>query len=1440
MKKYTGLEIAIIGISCRTPLAENHNSFWDALIHGKESAIISESLKPNSQDRQNKIFKIQNNIKNKEYFDNHYFNYTEKEALLLSPQTRILHESVVEAIDDAGLSKSDMVKPIGLFVGMGEDYNWKLFTTIKKDEFPFEEFNFHYLSNHYYAPSLIAYKLGLIGPSISINTACASSLVTVDLASKSLLFGESNIALAGGIYVSSQLKKEHYAKEGHINSIDGHCRPFDINASGTIWGEGAGIVVLKRLQDAINDNDNIYAIIKGSAVNNDSNRRIGFTAPSVIGQKECISRALKISKVTPESICYIEAHGTGTKLGDPIEIAGLNQAFNIKEKNRIPIGSVKGNIGHLNTAAGIIGLIKTALILHNKEIPPSINYTEPNPEIPFSQGPFFVNNRVLKLIPQSDIPLRASVSSLGIGGTNSHIILEEAPEKELKDLNPSVDLLTLSAKTEQSLSKYINNVHNYILENESISLGDVSYTSRNSKSYHHIRKSFAYSDKNELLSKLKQYQSVVNCKLEQSNNKIVFMYSGQGSQFLKMGQDLYNNYEIFNTTMDYAFDLLFMLSGYDYKQVFMDSNHKLIEEITYYQPLIFCIQYSYSLLLKESGIIPSILIGYSLGEYTAACVSGVFSFEEGVKIIYERAKLMDTLPKGKMLTINTTETQLSELLGDNKHIYISGHNYLNNYVLSGLENDIDNFIAFLKEKKIAFIELESTKAFHSRLLSAIQDDFSKILNQYEMSSPTIPFVSCYSGKIIGSSSNLETNYWIDQMMNPVLYYKAINTVLSFVDNPKLLDIGPSNINYQITKKIKKDTDIYMLSKEGRENELFISTIGKLWEKGVSINWDYIFKKANKVSLPSYAFDKIAFLNEIDAESMTNSLVERRDYYCNMSEWVLEKDGIIKHVELQNDKKNMLVFSSDETMSVAICDILQKDEYYVVTQDNSIVCGENVMIVDDYSQSCLYDLLIRLKEKEFYVSDVLFIWDDKFNNVQDGLEFGYNKFFNFMRAYDNAFSSKALNVSLLANKLFKVFKKDELIPIKSTLISAIKIACKEFLYLSYNIIDLDIINNENIQSQLSNNITMSNSEIAIRNGITYRKRVKEVIWRKNRNDAVLTNQVILITGGYGGIGFEIAKYFAEQYHSNLIIIGKSEEDPSKRKKIESFGINVHYIKNDFEDKSVLEGNIKNAESEIGKIVGVIHTAGVGDFSGLIINRDLDDDEIIFRPKIYGSKYLVEILQNNDLHFFISTASRVISRPFAGQLGYTAANNYLESLMLNSGYVCLQLPAISDVGMAVKAYKNLTKKDKELFEKMSISSENVNKLIREIISNNISSESILITRNPLDEEDLIASMSSSKDNNNRIINRKTEYLAPSSDIEKDIISIYQNVLGISDISLNDNLYELGGDSLKGMSILNKIREKYNIDLPLKKFLESDNINEVTNVVETLAKQRVTIRI
>lgn len=884
-----GLEIAIIGTSCRFPGAQNPDEFWQNLKNGvesitwfSESDLKSEGVDPNLFNHPNYV-KANGILLDIEKFDADFFGFSPREAAIMDPQHRLFLECAWESLEQAGYNPKNHQESVGVFAGAGMNLYAGVGMTSyflhnlypNRDNLtPWDGFQIMIANGVEFLPTRISHLLNLKGPSVNVQTACSTSLVAVHLACQSLLNGECDMALAGAAAIHQPQKIGYLYQEGMILSTDGHCRAFDEKAQGTIGGNGVGVVVLKRLADAIADRDCIQAVIKGSAINNDGATKVSYTAPSVSGQASVIAMAQAVADISPETISYVEAHGTGTFLGDPIEIAALTQAFRRKteKKGFCAIGSVKTNIGHLDTAAGMAGLIKTVLALKYKEIPATINFENPNPQIDFYNSPFYVNTQ-LSAWKTNDLPRRAGVSSLGVGGTNAHIILEETPLIENNDnqVERSLHLLALSAKSEKALKELVQRYINFCTTEKEISLGDICFTANVGREHFNHRLAIVTDSTSELQKNLTEFIAGIaspvlfNGSVTSKQEKaIAFLFTGQGSQYINMGRELYETQPTFRRYLDQCADILRPylerpLLEVIYPQTTLD-NLSLLNETAYTQPALFAIEYALYRLWKSWGIEPKFVMGHSVGEYVAACVAEVFSLEYGLKLIAQRGRLMQALPaNGKMLVIFAGETQVNTILQlHSNNISIAAINGPENTIISGEKEAIELIKTDLENLGIKTQELKVSHAFHSHLMDSILADFEQIASEVTYYPPSIPLISNVTGELM-SSDIASSKYWTRHIRETVRFESSIKA-LEQLNCEIFLEIGPKpTLLYMGTSCLPGNTKTWLFSLRQTEScwRSMLLSLSHLYLQGVSVNWkgfdqDY---RRYRVILPTYPFQR---------------------------------------------------------------------------------------------------------------------------------------------------------------------------------------------------------------------------------------------------------------------------------------------------------------------------------------------------------------------------------------------------------------------------------------------------------------------------------------------------------------------------------------------------------------------------------------------------------
>lgn len=1012
----SGLEIAVIGMAGQFPGARNIQEFWQLLLEGKEglSSFTTEQLLeagiPQQRIDQDNYVKRKGVFDGCYNFDHQFFGYSAREASLMDPQLRKFHQLVYWSLDDAGYAnKTQTKKPqdskVGIFAGAGNNPFWLVPKLSSMAHNFAENYEISSLNGREFLATRAAYKLGLTGPAITLQTACSTSLVAVHYAAQSLLAGESDIALAGGVAIYSGVdrgladKSGYQYQEGMILSPNGTCRTFDESARGTVPADGMGMVTLKRLEDALNDGDHIYAVLKGSSVNNDGHDKAGYTAPSVGGQEQVIRQTLEVAEIEPQSIAYVEAHGTGTKLGDPIEIQALNRVYGEanRDTDNVRIGSVKTNIGHLDAAAGISGFIKAVLSVKNQTFLPSLHFNSWNPEIPHRAGPFQVQTQA----ETWDSPVRrAAISSFGIGGTNAHAVIENSPLTPQRGdpEKTGVELLLWSGKSSHSVNSYSDKLTEYLSLSSNpdnsaflpeVSFADIAYSLACRKSHFTYRRAVIAANKTEAIAVLQNSHALANRETDVSgkvyagqsveHNQLVFLFPGQGSQYPGMAKDLYQDIPAFKQHLEQCLTVLSEVTNeqgysdnrtFNYRDYLLNSSDtsEVFEtlETRFAQPLIFSVEYALGKTLLSWGLTPDYCIGHSLGEYTCACLSGMLSLPAAMALVLQRASLMNCAPTGSMLAVNSNVNELQAILPSN--VEIAAINSDNNVVVAGDSNAITSFKAALDERNIINKALATSHAFHSRSMECVLDDFQRAVEHTRFCAPELPWISTMTGEVFNKNNLPGATYWTQQIRQPV---KFADSIANFAKKKVLfLEVGPGKALSSFVRNNdsfapgRHNTAVLLesiKSQNSKNQKTEMASVNaeldlkaRLYVAGVDMPWKKFFADKAQTSdfqhkytpLPPYVFDEHDYRPD---SNEVNSLDSVADLGGEQ-----QQDGEVALVQQQWQEVSQL----NDAVGTSAGDQTQ------VAGENTPVTGEKIILLADNSEqyhSLKAELLTRGNE-----------------------------------------------------------------------------------------------------------------------------------------------------------------------------------------------------------------------------------------------------------------------------------------------------------------------------------------------------------------------------------------------------------------------------------------------------------------------------------------------
>ncbi|WP_330451541.1 MULTISPECIES: non-ribosomal peptide synthetase/type I polyketide synthase [unclassified Streptomyces] len=862
--------VAVVGMALRVPGAETLEQFWDNVRGGVESIrfFTDEELLAagvTAQDLADPAYvKAFGALEGVGDFDLRFFGFSPREAQMLDPQHRLFLECAWRALEHAGCPADPETTVTGVYAGVGESSY--LHHNLLANEGLVERigaFQSALGNDKDFMPTRVSYKLDLRGPSVSVQTGCSTSLVAVHLASQALINGECDVALAGGATVNALQQQGYRYEEGGVLSPDGHCRAFADDAGGAVPASGCGVVVLKRLDKALADGDVIHAVIRGTAINNDGSRKVGFTAPSVDGQADAVAEALSVAEVDPSTVTYVEAHGTGTRIGDPIEVAALHQAFgHTGADHRCALGSVKTNIGHLDTAAGVVGLIKAALAMRARELPPSLHCPTPNPGLALGEGPFYVNT---ELAPWPGDVLRAGVSSFGIGGTNAHVVLEEAPlPSPAGPGRGGRHVLPLSAATPTALGTAAAELAAHLRSHPQERLDDVAYTLQRGRRTLPYRRSVVAGSHQEAAEALTALGPARHAGPETDRDReVVLAFPGQGAQRVDMGRALYECEPVFRTEVDRAAGILLPVLGEDLRGLLYpaeadrETARERIGQTEYAQPCLFVVEYALATLWDSWGIRPAAMIGHSLGELVAACLAGVVSYEDALRLVAVRGRLMAGAPAGVMAAVPLPEDEVTPLLGT--QVVLAAVNGPRECVVSGPFEAVAAVEARLAESGVTTKRLRTSHAFHSRMMDDAADAFEAEAARVGLTAPRIPFVSNVTGTWITDEEATSPAYWARQLRSTVRFGDGLRTVCR--PDALLLEVGPGGVLTSLARGSEGPhgavASLPSATQDTDAEQEVLTAAGELWRLGAPLVWEALHggETPRRTVLPTYPFER---------------------------------------------------------------------------------------------------------------------------------------------------------------------------------------------------------------------------------------------------------------------------------------------------------------------------------------------------------------------------------------------------------------------------------------------------------------------------------------------------------------------------------------------------------------------------------------------------------
>lgn len=1399
--------IAVIGMACRYPKSPSVDALWNNLIDGVEclTRFTPEELASAGLDSTSladkRFIPVAGVVDGIDQFDAEFFGLSAAEARLIDPQQRLLLELAQGALDSAGYDPRRYTGRVGVFAGVG--FNGYLHEVLYPNGIPTTAAGFAAISanDKDFAASQVAYRLDLHGPAITVQTACSTSLVAVDVAIQAILSGRCEMALAGGVSLRVPQASGYRYEEGMILSPDGHCRPFDEAAAGTVGSGGGGVVLLKSLDAAMADGDRIEAVIIGSASNNDGRGKVGFTAPGVEGQTQVIRAALQQSGADPASIQYVETHGTGTALGDPIEIQALNDTYGHAGDAPLAIGSIKSNLGHTDTAAGVAGLIKTVLAIKHDRIPASLHFSSPNPRIDF--GRLFVADRAL---PFPQTPRRAAVSAFGIGGTNAHVILEQPPSSGAPQrVSPASRVFPVSARSEAALRAACSDLA-AALERSHGAADDVAFTLQRGRREYAHRHAVVAASLADAAAALSSRGRGAGAWPPAGDGRAAWLFSGQGSQQPGMGRALYESQPVAREWIDRCAEAARPHLGLDLRTM-LCGNDSAIHETRYAQPALFALQYALARTWLSFGLAPAALIGHSIGEYAAASIGGVIGLDAAMFLVCERGRLMHQCLPGTMLSIRISESALQDLITD-APVDIAAINAPESCVIAGTAEAIARVREQLTSSGYASRPLITERAFHSRLMADAEVAFERAARAITLSAPSIPIVSTLTGEWMTADEATDPARWRRQLREPVRFLDSVRTLDAHAPF-SLLEIGPDQTLSTLARQIVADDRCVTPSLPSLD-----AAIGRLWAAGSQIDWAAVGPQTGRrVALPSYPFQRSSHWGATPRAANTDRQDRPLDEWFAIPSWSRRS----RATGLQTMAGTWLVVTSADDRDAALTRAIEQRGGHVSVARSGHEAVAQVRAIKPAH------VVFRLRRSS--------------GDLDRALDQGLHALLDTLRAIGEHAADTTL--TLITDDLLDVTGAEVIDPSQAAAVGAMKVAPHEYSNLRCR--HIDVSPDVDVTSLVDELCDRADDEkVALRG----RQR-----WLPSWSSVAVPNAAApfrkdgtyIVTGGFGGVGLTIGRHLGEFFGATVALVGRNgapldERWDSTRAAIERAGGTVLTYAADVGDVEQLRAVVEDVRRRRGTIHGCVHAAGTIDRGGVIHRRNRESMDAAIRAKVHGASHLVDLLAGESLDFLIlcSTLGSLMPQLKFGQAGYAAGNEYLDAFAAAARRRGVPATTInwddwSDVGMTVAASVEAAAQGRPHWHGRSIAPAEGVEVMARVAGTPFTQ--VVVSTWPID--------AMQKEMARLFADAVSSVAVPSApaDPAAALLQIWGNALGVQDLTPDSNFFRLGGHSLLAIQVLTSVRELFDVTLPLAGFLDQPVLGLQTQALErALARKTV----
>ncbi|WP_082159450.1 type I polyketide synthase [Micromonospora sp. HK10] len=1310
--------IAVVGLAGRFPGAPDVAQYWANL----RDAVESISFPSDEELRQYGVPEAM--LSNPDYvkafanapgipdFDSALFGYTPREADHTDPQIRMFLESAHAALEHAGCNPHATDATIAVYGAAGANRYLDLHLGHTGNEAATTSFAVTALNNTDYVAITAAYKLNLRGAAISVSTACSSSLVAVHLAGQALRNGECDVAIAGGAEVEMPFGHGYLWADGSPFSRDGHVRPFDVKADGTLFSSGAGAVVLKRLEDALADGDTIHAVLRGSALNNDGSAKAGFTAPSIQGQTAMLAEAFAMADVTATDLSFVECHATGTQLGDPIEVAALHRALRAVGdvgNARVTLGSVKASVGHLGHASGIASLIKAILALRHGRIPATVNFTEPNPKLDLDSTPFVIADRLTTM--PSGAPRVGGVSSFGVGGTNAHVVVQEAPPRTVTAAPRRPRIVVWSARSDEAGRQYQENLAGYFADGENEqAFAAAVHTLQHGRRAYPQRFAAIAADAAEAATVLRAGKNVITTP-SGGRRDVVFAFPGQGSQRPGMGVEAYHTDASFAAAADEALDLLAQ-HEVDVRGDWLAGDPGRLTGTAAAQAMLFAVEYATAAALRARGVRPGAVIGHSVGEIAAAVVAGVISVSDAAKLVAARGRAMETAPPGAMLAVGMPADDLAAMLPTG--VTLAVVNGPQQCVLSGTRDDIEAMQAVLASRKVAATPLNTAGAFHSPLMTSAAQEFALAFQGVHLHPPAIPFYSAAAGGLLDDSQATHPIFWADQVTGPVRFDRALAALLE--GGPRLvLETGPDQVLSNLGKLAGGNGSTFVPVLEQQHG--LLDATARVWAEGHDLDWacaDEDLGEVRRVPLPGYPYQRrrhwvdpiaqrVPTAGEAAPAHPPAAAEPAAQTPLSTIEWAQAEPA----VEGTLDGHCLLLAPAEEAESLPLVLALQQagatlsiarpaDNYAETTGEFRVRPGERA----DHAR-VLSELHRRGTPARLVIHAMTTTAEISGGTIDRAVEHAFGSLLAVTQAIGEAASDAAPGLLIVTHGAVDVTGSEAVDPVAAMLVGFARSLAKESPQLGCRVIDVSAAHERQLARELT--CWAEHDVVALRGARRWTAAARPYHLEPAGTAAaasVLRRQgTYLVTGGTGGLGMALARGLAGTgLRPRLLLLsrtGLADDATDERSlrlrgriaELTRLGAQVRVLTGDVADRRALRRALDAATARFGPVNGVFHLAGLpGD--GLVRFRDPADARKVLEPKVRGTVLLAEALRTGpQLDFFACFSSRAATDGLIGSADYAAANAFQDAFTMRLRHdgvpaVSINWPSWAEVGMAAE--------------------------------------------------------------------------------------------------------------------------------------------------------------